>query len=222
MSALMAIAGRDVALAFRAGGGALHAVIFFALAALVFAMAIGPDPTALKDLAAPVLWAIALLSTLVSLDRMFQSDFEDGSLDAMVETADVLELSVLAKAIAHWFSSGFPVILAAPAVALLLNLPADGYLPLLISLVVGTPALSLLGAIGAAVAMGLRRASVLVAILSAPLYAPALIFGVGAAQAGAIDSPQFLPSVLFLAAITLFAALLGPIAGAAAIRLNLS
>ncbi len=222
MSALMAIAGRDVALAFRAGGGALHAVIFFALAALVFAMAIGPDPTALKDLAAPVLWAIALLSTLVSLDRMFQSDFEDGSLDAMVETADVLELSVLAKAIAHWLSSGFPVILAAPAVALLLNLPADGYLPLLISLVVGTPALSLLGAIGAAVAMGLRRASVLVAILSAPLYAPALIFGVGAAQAGAIDSPQFLPSVLFLAAITLFAALLGPIAGAAAIRLNLS
>lgn len=222
MSALMAIAGRDVALAFRAGGGALHAVIFFALAALVFAMAIGPDPTTLKDLAAPVLWAIALLSTLVSLDRMFQSDFEDGSLDAMVETADVLELSVLAKAIAHWLSSGFPVILAAPAVALLLNLPADGYLPLLISLVVGTPALSLLGAIGAAVAMGLRRASVLVAILSAPLYAPALIFGVGAAQAGAIDSPQFLPSVLFLAAITLFAALLGPIAGAAAIRLNLS
>lgn len=222
MSALMAIAGRDVALAFRAGGGALHAVIFFALAALVFAIAIGPDPTTLKDLAAPVLWAIALLSTLVSLDRMFQSDFEDGSLDAMVETADVLELSVLAKAIAHWLSSGFPVILAAPAVALLLNLPADGYLPLLISLVVGTPALSLLGAIGAAVAMGLRRASVLVAILSAPLYAPALIFGVGAAQAGAIDSPQFLPSVLFLAAITLFAALLGPIAGAAAIRLNLS
>lgn len=222
MSPLMAIAGRDVALAFRAGGGALHSVIFFALAALVFAMAIGPDPTTLKDLAAPVLWAIALLSTLVSLDRMFQSDFEDGSLDAMVETADVLELSVLAKAIAHWLSSGFPVILAAPAVALLLNLPADGYLPLLVSLLVGTPALSLLGAVGAAVAMGLRRASVLVAILSAPLYAPALIFGVGAAQAGAIDSPQFLPSVLFLAAITLFAALLGPIAGAAAIRLNLS
>lgn len=222
MSALIAIIGRDVSLAFRAGGAAMQSVIFFALAALIFALAIGPDPSLLQGLAAPILWAIALLSTLVSLDRMFQADFEDGSLDAMVETSEFLELSVLAKAVAHWISAGLPVALAAPAVALLLNMPAEGYAPLLISLLVGTPALSFLGAVGAGVALGLRRAAVLVAILSAPLYAPALIFGVGAAQSGGVESPQFLPSVLFLAAITLFSALLGPIAGAAAIRFNLA
>ncbi|NWG71499.1 MAG: heme exporter protein CcmB [Parvularculaceae bacterium] len=222
MRAQLAVIGRDVSLAFRSGGGALHSVIFFALAALVFALAIGPDLALLSGLAAPILWAIALLSALVSLDRLFQADFEDGSLDTIVETADFLELSVLAKSVAHWLSAGLPVVLAAPAVALLLNLPAEGYAPLLLSLLVGTPALSFLGAIGAAVALGLRRASILVAILSGPLFAPALIFGVGAARAGAVDSPQFLPAILLLGAITLFGALLGPIAGAAAIRLNMT
>lgn len=222
MSAFLTIAGRDIGLAYRAGGGALQSVMFFALAALIFALAIGPDPSLLGKLAAPMLWAVALLSTLVSLDRMFQSDFEDGSLDTLVETAEFLELTVLAKALAHWVSAALPVIAAASAVGLLLNLPAEGYVPLLASLLVGTPALSLIGAIGAAVALGLRRASILIGVLAAPLYAPALIFGVGAAQAGAAGSPQYLPSLLILGAITLFAALLGPIAGAAAIRLNLN
>jgi heme exporter protein B len=221
MRRLAAIAGRDIALAFRAGGGAMQVVLFFALAALVFALAIGPDPTALRGLAAPILWTLALLAALVSLDRLFESDFEDGSLDALVETGDPLELSILAKACAHWTSALLPVVAATPLIAILLNLPANALQPLLLSLVIGTPALSLIGAIAAAVAVGLRRAGVLVAVLSAPLYAPTLIFGVSAAGAGAEASPAALPSFLILAAITLLAAIIGPIAGAAAIRFNM-
>lgn len=222
MKALVAIARRDVALAFRAGGGALQSAFFFALAALVFALAIGPDPAALARLAAPVLWAIALLASLVSLDRLFEADFEDGSLDAIVETADILELAVVAKALAHWATSSLPVILAAPLIAVLLNLPAAGHGPLVLSLLLGTPALSFFGAIGAAVAVGLRRASVLVAILAVPLFAPTLIFGAGAASAALAGSPEALPSFLILAAITLASAVIGPIAAAAAIRFNMS
>lgn len=221
MTALFAIFARDVRLSFRAGGGALQSVVFFALAALVFALAVGPDPGALARLAAPVLWAAALLAALLSLDRMFEGDFEDGTLDAIVETADRLELAVLAKALAHWASSSLPVILAAPVVATLLNLPPAGYAPLVLSLLLGTPAFSLLGAIGAAVAVGLRRAAILVAILSAPLYAPTLIFGAGAAAAALEGGPEALPSFLFLAAASLAAAVIGPIAAAAAIRFNL-
>lgn len=221
MSAFLAIARRDIALAYRAGGGALQSVLFFALAALVFALAIGPDPNALSRLAAPILWAIALLATLVSLDRMFEADFEDGSLDAIVETSEILELAVFAKALAHWVATALPVILATPLIAVLLNLPAEGYLPIILSLIIGTPALSFFGAIGAGVAVGLRRAAILVAILSAPLYAPTLIFGVSAAQAALQGSPQALPSYLVLTAITLAGAIIGPLAAAAAIRLNL-
>ena len=222
MNALLAIAARDITLSFRTGGGSLHSVTFFALASLVFALAFGPAPALLARLAAPILWAIALLSALISLDRLFEADFEDGSLDAIVETADPLELSVLAKALAHWVAAGLPVVVATPPIALLLNLPAEGYAPLVLSLLIGTPALSLIGAVGAAVAVGLRRASVLVAILTAPLLAPTLIFGVAAAEAGAAGGAQYVPSLLLLGAVTLFSALIGPLAAAAAIRLNIS
>lgn len=219
---IVAIIARDLALALRAGGGALQSVLFFALATLLFALAIGPDLALQARLAAPVLWTIALLSMLVSLDRLFQADFEDGALDALIETADPLELTVFAKALAHWLSTGLPVVAAAPAAALLLNLPASAYGPLMLSLLIGTPALSFTGAIGAGVALGLKRAAILVAVISAPLYAPALIFGVGAASAGAAGSPEYAPSLMFLAAITLISAIIGPLAGAAAIRLNMN
>lgn len=222
MTELSAIYRRDVALAFRAGGGALQSVFFFGLAALLFALAIGPDPGAMSGLAAPILWAIALLAALISLDRMFEADFEDGSLDAIVETSDMLELSVMAKALAHWTTTSLPVIVSTPLIATLLNLPAEGYGPLVLSLLLGTPALSFLGAIGAGVAVGLRRAAILVSILSVPLFAPTLIFGVGAATAALEDGPAALPSFLFLASITLAGAIIGPIAAAAAIRFNMS
>ena len=222
MNAFVAIISRDVALGFRAGGGAMQAAMFFALIVLVFALAIGPEPARLATLAAPILWAGALLSALVSLDRIFQADFEDGSLDVLVETAELPELRVLAKAAAHWLSSLLPLIVAAPLFALLLNLPAAGYGPLLLSLLIGTPAGSREARRAAALTLALRRASILVSILAAPLYAPVLIFGVGAAEAGAAASPSFGPTLLLLAASSLFTLVFAPLAGAAAIRFNMS
>lgn len=221
MSAFAAIVGRDMTLGFRAGGGALQTAIFFALAALIFALAIGPDPDRLPTLAVPILWAGALLSALISLDRIFQADFEDGSLDVLVETSDLLEATVLAKALAHWLSACLPLIIITPLLGLLLNLPADGYMPLAASLLIGTPALSLVGSIAAALTLAMRRASILVTMLAAPLYAPVLIFGVSAAEAGAAGTPAFAPSLLFLAAITLFSIVIAPLAAASAIRFNM-
>lgn len=219
MSAFAAIVSRDVALAFRAGGGAVQGVLFFAIAALIFAFAIGPDTALLSRLAGPVLWACALLATLATLERIFQADAEDGALDIMVETADPLELVFLAKALAHWLTTSLPLIAAAPLLAVMFNLPAEGFAPLIASLLVGTPALSLTGALGGALGLSLRRGGVLIAVLVAPLYAPALIFGVAAAEAGA---PAALPSLMFLGAVTLFSLVVAPLAGAAAIRLNMS
>jgi len=218
MTAFAAIVLRDVALAFRAGGGGLQVVLFFVLAALLFALALGPDRATLAASAASLLWAAALFSAIVSFDRMFEAEFEDGSVDTLVETSEVLELRVLAKATAHWLSTSLPVIAAAPIVALLLNLPADRLWPLLASLLVGTPALSLFGAFGSAAAMALRRAGLLVALLTAPVMAPTLIFGALAATGGA----EAEPSMLYLAAITLLAAIIGPVAGAAVLRLNMN
>lgn len=219
MSAFAAIVSRDVALAFRAGGGGVQGVLFFALAALIFAFAIGPDAGRLSSLAAPVLWACALMATLATLDRIFQADAEDGALDVLVETADPLELAFLAKALAHWLTASLPLIVAAPLLAVMFNLPAEGFAPLIVSLLVGTPALSLIGALGGALGLSLRRGGVLIAVLVAPLYAPALIFGVAAAKAG---DPAALPALMFLGAVTLFSLIVAPLAGAAAIRFNMS
>jgi heme exporter protein B len=222
MNAFFAIISRDVALGFKAGGGAFQTALFFALTIMVFAIAIGPDATLLPRIAAPALWAAALLSALVSLDRIFQADYEDGSLDVFVETSDLLEMRVLAKAIAHWISACLPLIAVTPLLGVLLNLPAAGLAPLVASLLIGTPALSLIGAISAAVTLSMRRAGVLVSILTTPLYAPTLIFGVGAAVAGADGAPGFVPSLLFLAAASVFSFIIAPLAGAAAIRFNMS
>jgi heme exporter protein B len=219
VSVFFAVVRRDVTLALRAGGGAIQTALFFALFALVFALAVGPDRAMMARLAGPILWAGALFSATLSLDRLFQADFEDGSLDVLVETSDTLALRVLAKTLAHWLTAVLPLIAIAPALALLLNLPSDDLWPLLASLLVGTPALSLVGAVAAAVTLPLRRAGALLALLTAPLYAPALIFGVGAAQAGA---ETFGPAMLLLAATTLFAATFAPLAAAAAIRFNLA
>ncbi len=222
MSAFTAIIVRDITLAFRAGGGALQAVTFFALTALVFSLAIGPDITLLSKLAGPVLWTGALLSTLVSLDRVFQADFEDGSLDVIFETSAVLEFSILAKVLAHWISTCLPLIIATPILGILLNLQPATYGPLVLSLLIGTPGLALLGAFAASLSVSLPRANVLVSIIVGPLYAPALIFGVGAAQAGSLTDSHFAPNLMLAGAVTLFSLIIAPFAAAAALRLNLS
>lgn len=220
MNGLVATLTRDLRLAFRAGGGALNGVVFFALTVLIFALAVGPDRARLSAAAAPILWTAATLAAMLSFDRIFQSDFEDGSLDALLETSDMLSLVALAKAAAHWISTLLPLIAATPVLGLLLGLPAEAYAPLVVSLLVGTPALSLFGALASALALPLRRAAMLMTILTAPLLTPAIIFGVSAANAGAAGDPLFGPSLMILGAVTLFSCVALPLAAAAAIRFN--
>ncbi len=221
MSGFCAILMRDVSLGFRAGGGALLGAMFFTLTILIFALAAGPDLALLGRIATPILWTAALLSTLVSLDRVFQADFEDGSLDLLVEAADPFEIAFLAKAFAHWLTAAAPLIVLSPVLGVMLGLSPAGYWPLIGSLLIGTPALSLIGSLAAALTVSLRRASVLTTLLAAPLFTPIIIFGVGAAKAGAAADPAFAPSLMFLAAAGLFSLIVAPFAGAAAIRANL-
>ncbi|MEO0400597.1 MAG: heme exporter protein CcmB [Pseudomonadota bacterium] len=222
MSALLAILARDVRLGFAAGGGAAQTLIFFFLTIVLFALAVGPDAASLKAVAAPILWTAALLAAFLSLDRLFQADFEDGSLEIIAQRTPTFGLLVLIKAAAHWLTTAAPLIVAAPIAGLLLNLPGEGYWPLLATLILGTPALSLIGAGAAALTFPLRRAGVLTTILVGPLYAPSLIFGVMAAEAGAVGDPLFQPTLLFLCAASLLALITAPLAGGAGLRLNLS
>ena len=220
MSFFAALVARDVKLAYRAGGGAVQAVMFFALTVIIFALASGPDRARLASLATPALWTGATLAAMLSFDRLFQEDHEDGTLDAVIETADPLAAAVIAKALAHWLSTLFPLIAASPLLALLLNLPGEAYAPLLASLILGTPALSLLGAVASALTLSLKRASVLMTVLTAPLLTPVTIFGVAAANAGAAGDPSYAPSLMILASLSLFACVFAPLAAAAAIRFN--
>lgn len=221
MTAFNAIMMRDIVLGFRAGGGAFLTTIFFAIVVLVFAFAVGPDRALMSMIAAPVLWAAALLSTLVSFDRIFQTDFEDGTLDVIVETADLLEVRILAKAAAHWVTSCLPLIIITPLLALLLSLPSGTWAPLIISLIIGTPALSLIGTLVAGLTVSLRRVNILITILAMPLFTPALIFGVGAGRTSGFSDPAFAPALLLLGACVLISLIMAPLAGAAAIRANL-
>ncbi len=220
MKAFTALVARDVKLAFRAGGGAAQAVMFFALTIVIFALAAGPDRARLATLATPALWTAATLAAMLSFDRLFQDDHDDGALDAILETVDPLAIAVIAKALAHWLSTLSPLIAASPVLALLLNLPGEAFGPLALSLILGTPALSLLGALASALTLSLKRASVLMTILTAPLLTPVVIFGVAAANAGAEGDPRYLSTLMILTAFSLFAGVFAPLAAAAAIRFN--
>ncbi len=220
MNRFAAIIKRDLALAFRAGGGAVQGVIFFALTAVLFALAVGPSLSLLSKIAAPILWTGALLATQISLDQIWRADREDGSLDVLVETSDMLAVTALAKAIAHWLATALPLIIAAPLLGVLLNLPENVIAPLVLSLLIGTPGLSLIGCIAAALTVSLPRAHLLISIIVSPLYAPLLIFGAGAAMAEP-GSAQVAANLMLLGATTLFAAIISPLASAAALRSNL-
>lgn len=220
MSAFSALVARDVMLAFRAGGGAVQAVMFFALTIIIFALAAGPDRARLAAIAAPALWTGATLAAMLSFDRLFQEDHDDGALDAVLEAADPLALAVIAKALAHWLSTLLPLIAVSPLLALLMNLPGEAFASLAISLLLGTPALSLLGALASALTLSLKRASVLMTILTAPLLTPVVIFGVASANTGAAGDPRYGSTLMILAAFSLFACVFAPLAAAAAIRFN--
>ncbi len=217
MNAFRATLSRDLLIARREGGESLLAVIFFVLGAMLFPLGVGPEGKLLALMAAGVIWVMALLATLLALDRLFQADWRDGTLELMALAPDSLTLVVAAKCLAHWLVTGLPMVIAAPVMALLLNLPPEGWPPLLAALLIGSPALSFIGAICAALIVGARRGGVLMTLLALPLYVPSLIFGAGAVQAaiGGFDASAHLTA---LGAITLAAIALCPWAAAAALR----
>jgi heme exporter protein B len=217
---MIALLTRDMALAIRAGGGFGLGLAFFLIVAVLVPFGVGPDPALLSRIAPGILWVGALLACLLSLDRMLALDWEDGSLDLLATAPLPLEGVVSVKALAHWITTGLPLVLAAPVLGVLLNLPAPGYPWLVVSLALGTPALSVIGAFGAALTVGLKRGGLLLSLLVLPLYMPTLIFGAEVARRGAEGLAVATP-LLMLAGITAGAVALLPFASAAVLRVNL-
>ena len=217
MTAFLSLVARDLRLALRQGSDAALVVAFFVLAVVLFPFGVGPEPQLLARIAAGVVWVTALLAALLSLDRLFQLDYEDGSLETLALTPMPLEAQVLAKCLAHWLTTGLPLVLAAPVLAALLQLPGEGYLTLILAMILGTPSLSLVGAVGAALTLGARRAGVLLSLLVLPLYIPVLIFGVAAVDQ-AVAGLAIAPHVSILAAFLAAALPLAPWAAGAALR----
>jgi heme exporter protein B len=204
----------------RAGGGFGLGLSFFLIVVVLIPFGVGPETSLLGRIAPGVLWVAALLACLLSLDRMFALDFEDGSLDLLVTSPLPLEGIITVKAIAHWLTTGLPLVAAAPVFALLMSLPANGYFALVLSLLIGTPALSVIGAFGAALTVGIKRGGLLLSLLVLPLYVPTLIFGAEVARRGAESQPYTSP-LLLLAGISFAALALLPFASAAVLRVNL-
>ena len=217
---MIALLSRDLRLAIRAGGGFGLGLAFFLLVAVIVPLGVGPEPATLAKIAPGILWVGALLSCLLSLDRIFALDFEDGSLDLLATSPVPMEGAVAVKALAHWLVTGLPLVLLAPVLGVLLNLPGQGYVWLVISLALGTPALSIIGAFGAALTVGLKRGGLLMSLLVLPLYMPTLIFGAEVVKRGAAGMAVGTPLAL-LAAITAGSLALLPFAASAAIRVNL-
>jgi heme exporter protein B len=217
MNGFLALLKRDLKLAYRQASDSMTVLAFFVLATVLFPLAVGPEPAILARIGAGVVWVAALLAAMLSMDRMFQSDFDDGTLELLVIAPAPLELCVLAKAASHWLTTGVPLIVAAPLMGLFLNLDASGYATLLLALALGTPSLSLIGAVGAALVLGARRGGALLSLLILPLFVPVLIFGVGAVEAS-LTSINAQPQLLVLAALSLSALALTPWPAAAALR----
>jgi heme exporter protein B len=217
MGACLAIVRRDLRLAFRQGGEGAFAVMFFVLAAILFPFGIGPEPELLARVAPGIIWVVALLAATLALDRMFRDDWEDGTLELVRLSPLPLELVVLAKCLAHWLVTGLPVLVATPIVAIMLRLDVATLPALLFGMALGTPVLSLIGAVGAALTLGARRGGVLVSLLVLPLEVPVLIFGVGATDA-AIGHEVGRAQLLILGALLAGALPLCPLAAAAGLR----
>ena len=220
MTPAAALFFRDIRLATRAGGSAALALAFFAAVATLVPLGIGVDLKLLARVAAGVLWVAAVLAALLALDRLFQADFEDGSLDLIALSPLPLEAVAATKIAAHWLTTGLPLTLLSPLLGLMFGLPPPAIMILTASLLIGTPAVSALGAIGAALTLSIRRGGLILPLLILPLLAPAVIFGAGAVQ-GALDGLAN-GALLFLAAFSVAATLLSPFAAAAAVRLNLA
>jgi len=217
MTIFLALVRRDLRLAVRQGGDAALVLIFYLLAVLLFPFGVGPEANILARISTGVLWVTALLAALLSLERLFVAEYEDGSLDHLALLPTPLAIVVLAKIVAHWLLTGLPLTLMAPFFALILGMDRVGYPALILALVLGTPTLGLIGGLGAALTLGARRAGALLALLVLPLYIPVLIFGVAAVDAALAGLPSG-PHLAILGALLLAAIPLCPWATAAALR----
>jgi heme exporter protein B len=220
MTAFVSLVLRDLKLATRAGGGALLAVAFFAMVATLVPLGVGTDLKLLGRIAGGVLWIGAALAAMLSIDRLFQSDYEDGSLDLIALGPLPLEAVALAKTLAHWLSTGLSLTLLSPVLGLLFNLPQRAFPALIASLALGTPAISAIGAIGASLTLSVRRGGLILPLLVMPLIVPTIIFGAGVVDAALDGRPN--GALPLLAAFSLVAVLLSPFAAAGAVRANLS
>jgi heme exporter protein B len=218
MTALTALLRRDIQVALRVGGGALIGVLFFLIVVVLMPFAVGPDLALLKKLGPAILWLGALLASLLTLDRLFAADHDDGSLDLLTMSRTPLELVCLAKAVAHWLVAGLPLIVATPILGLLLNLDGDATMAVALTLLAGTPALTFTGMIGAALAVALRRGGLLLAVLVLPLSIPVLIFGVAASNAAVLEPSGVGAPLSILCALSLAGLVIGPLAAAASLR----
>ena len=215
--AFVALVRRDLTLAFRTPGQTLNPVAFYLMVASLFPMGISPQREMLSQLAGGVVWIGALLAVLLSLDSLFKSDQDDGSLEQLLLSPHPLPLLVLAKVLAHWLTTGVALILMAPLLGLMLHLPAQAFPALILSLLVGTPLMSLTGAIGAALTVRIQRGGVLLTLLTLPLYIPILIFGTGAVQNAMVGMP-YTGHLLWMSALLVLGLCLAPLAIAGALR----
>ena len=217
---MMALLKRELRLALRAGGGAATALLFYLAIVIAVPFAVGPNTILLATIGAAILWIGALLAALLGLERLLQIDREDGSLDQMMLSSVPLAGLIFIKCLAHWLVTGLPLALVAPAFGLFLTMPADAIFACVATLLAGTPAISFIGAVGAAVTVSLPRGGLLLAILILPLSIPTLIFGVGAVRGAVTEPAPFTEPFLLVCAISLFFAVLGPLSAAFAVRLG--
>jgi heme exporter protein B len=221
MSAFLELARRDLSIAWKEGGTVGVALGFYLVVVTLLPLGIGPDLNLLRRIAPGVLWVALLLAALLSLGRMFETDLEDGSLEVLAIGPLPLEAVAAAKSLTHWLTTALPLTGLAPLLGLLLDLEPETYGVLTLSMLAGTPAVSSLGAVGAALTLRTRRGGLLLALLMLPLFVPTLVFGIEAVRAASLASEAFLPSFLMLCAVSLAALVLAPLAAAAALRFHL-
>ncbi|MBR9728707.1 heme exporter protein CcmB [Shewanella intestini] len=210
---------RDIKIAIRHRGDIFNPLLFFIMVVTLFPLGVGPEPQVLSRVAPGIIWVAALLASMLSLERLFKADYNDGTLEQMLLSPQPLPLLVLAKVLAHWVLTGVPLILVAPLLAVLLNLESNSYGALMATLALGTPVLSLLGAIGVALTVGLRKGGVLLSLLILPLYIPVLIFATSAIDASGMNLP-YTPHLAIIGAILAGSLILAPIAIGASLRVS--
>lgn len=221
MTPITALLVRDMRIAVRAGGGALMGALFFLIVVTMMPFALGPDLNLLARIGPAILWLGALLASLLALDRLFATDHDDGSLDLLMMGRMPLELAIAGKGVAHWLTTGLPLVIVSPVLGLMLNVELKALGAVALTLAAGTPALTFIGLIGAALSVALRRGGLLLAVLILPLTVPVLIFGVAAANAAILGGTSFGPPFTILCALSLASLVIGPFAAAAALRYGL-